>query len=164
MLSAQQRRFAYQVVTTGSLQRAAEFVGIDMETAAAWLKNAEVSTAIIEDKSASVATASVTRERLIAELLNMLNVDAGDYFSNGGDASWTLKPLNTLTTAQRKRIKRISQTATGINIEFYDRVPVIDRLLDALNFGKDDAESAEEKAHKIREMLAQIDAVTAVAH
>jgi hypothetical protein len=119
MLTELQRRFAYQVANNHDLKAAADFVGIDEQTALDWFAEKEISEIIVADRIAAAAAITETKERCIARLANWANVDPGDYFIDNG-VSWSLKPPNMLTKAQRQCIKGIRETKDGISLTFHD--------------------------------------------
>jgi hypothetical protein len=167
MLTEQKRRFAYQVVTTGDLKKAAEFVGIDDETAAAWFADPEINEILVADRAAGLTTAMETRERVIARYAEVAAGDITDYFHDGGaegEGGWfRLKDIKDLTPAQRRRIKKIKPTQHGIELELHDPMRANDKLAEIMKLfeANTDSESAEDKAKLLRQLADEMEGVTA---
>jgi len=167
MLTEQKRRFAYQVVTTGNLKKAADFVGIDDATAAEWFADPEVNEIMVHDRRAGLTTAMETRERVIARYAEIANGDITEYFKRGGDEAgggwFQLKNIDDLTPEQRRRIKKIKPTQHGIELELHDAQRANDKLAEILKLFEDnsDNETAEDKAKLLRQLADEMEGATA---
>lgn len=160
-LSTKQRRFAYTLIHTGSLENAAKVAEISLELAREWENDPDISAVITHDKVAAITTAMETRERVIARYANIANNNPGDFFY-GGDLGWQLKAVGDLTDDQLRCIKKITRNQWGESVEFYPADRANDKLADILRVIGDDqrSESAEEKANQIRKLLQDMDDVT----
>jgi hypothetical protein len=179
MLTENKRRFAYQVVTTADVDKAAEFIGIDRATADEWLNDPDVQAAIAHDTAAAVAVAGESRETIIARMVNWANADIGDYFEQrpvappdpDGNAEpdaggwFRLKSPGQLTADQRKRIKKIKWTQHGPEIELHDPMRANRDLAEAYAIfeNKQEDKRPEDWATQLRELAGEMEKVTSGA-
>jgi len=156
-----QRRLAYEYSRTDDIVKSADAADVPIEEATALIRDPEFIKLVDADRDALLLTEMETAERIIARYANIANNDPGDFFL-GGCAGYEPKPVELLTKAQRQCIKKITHSQHGTTIEFHCPMRANDKLAEfrKLFIATESNETTEEKASRIRELLAGIDSAT----
>lgn len=163
-LTYKERRLAYELSKTDDIARAATGSELSIAQAQTLLENPEFFAIVEGDRSAAHASDMETAERIIARYANIANCDPGEFFQ-GGEMGFEPKPLDQLTKAQRQCIKKLKPSQHGTEIEFHCPMRANDKLAEAkkLFVETETSESADEKAGRIRDLIAGIDSATSGA-
>lgn len=157
------REFCYHMARIGDTKKAAEAAGMS-PTSGPYLFQLEPVRRVVEKELHRLLRVSAENEEsVIARWSLWADADIGDYFVN----DYQLRPLDELTTDQRKCIKKVkvSHNARGdrnIEIELHDQHKANNDLavmMGLLGKGDSDTTPPEETASAIQRALQEMSAV-----
>ena len=123
------------------------------EKASELLTHVKVSSRVRELQSEVKARSDIDKDRIIAELKNILDAKITDYVDFDGN-SLKFKDFSKLTEAQIKAIESIKEGRSGIELKLHGKSWTIERLCKMLGF-----DAPEKKEIKINDIPNEVKVV-----
>lgn len=138
-LTLKQQRFVEEYLVDLNATQAARRAGFSAQNAgkigSELLGKTGIQNAIREAKAALAARVNVRQEDVIATLAAIAFADIHDYVDCSQEP-WRLRPLNSLTSAQRQALAYAQQRPSGFTVRLRDKVRALDLLAQHLGMVK----------------------------
>lgn len=138
-LTPKQQRFVDEYLIDLNATQAARRAGYSPESAgkigSQLLAKTRIQNAIREAKAALATRVNIRQEDVIATLAAIAFADIHDYVDCSQEP-WRLRPLNSLTSAQRQALAYAQQRPSGFTVRLRDKVRALDLLAQHLGMMK----------------------------